>query len=501
MSQEQLDNFVAITSAENEDLAKHFIEMAGGDLETAIALFFEHGGNSQLTGHNSSNSLNRETSATANVNNDEQMAQRLQGEAYQEDEDMVRPPDEARHETLVDTHVFPGAYGGIGGRFEPLRRARDMFDESRPAGIFNQRLDDDYMDDNSSTTGSEYGSSNEDDGAYEYVEEPVIELDEDGNATEFTKLVRKPKLLSKEERLALLFRPPFDIMSKVNLDGAKAKARRKNKWIMINIQDAGIFQCQALNRDLWSSKQVKKLIKPNFVFLQYQYDSRNAESYINFYGLHRKDDLPHIAILDPITGERLKQWNRTVPTPQSFMDGVNEFLQNFSLDPTASNPTVKEPTPEIDPTTLTEEQQMELAINQSLGKEPNIQSPHDEQHTEAQNIQEQAQEQVPKQEQMDEFDSIKPIKHVEPSNKPGITTRIQIRTGDGKRIVKRFNTDDNVRKIYEMVKAELDGFDSCRFSLSNHRRDDLIEKLNVTIEDAGLKNSSLLLEKIDSQED
>lgn len=495
MSQDQIDNFVAITSAENNELAKHFIEMAGGDLQTAIALFFEHGGNSQL--RNQPGNSNQ-SGTDFGASNDGDLAQRLQEEAYRNEEDFVRAPDQARHETLAETHVFPGTYGGIGGSFNPLRRAQDMFDDSRPAGVFNQRLDDDFMNDDSDSESDSADTANsEDDDAYEYVEEPVIELDEDGNVTEYTKLVKKPKAMTREQRLALLFRPPFDLMTKMNLDSAKVKARKKNKWMMINIQDSGVFQCQALNRDLWSSKEVKSLVKSNFVFLQYQYDSRNAQPYINFYGIHSKDALPHIAILDPMTGERLKQWNRTVPNPEIFIKEVNEFLGSFSLDPNAANPTVKEPTPEIDPTTLTEEQQMKLAIEQSLGNssaEPiALDGEEDAQDTS---------EVVPAQEESapDAFSNIKAVKHEEPANKPGVTTRIQVRTGDGRRIVRRFELQDPVRRIYEVIKSEIEGFDHCRFTLSDHQREDLIDKLDMTIEDAALKNSSLLLETADSAE-
>ncbi|QLQ80912.1 hypothetical protein HG537_0E02670 [Torulaspora globosa] len=483
MSQDQIDSFIAITSAENDELARHFIEMAGGDLQTAIALFFEHGGNSQLRRQAGDSG---QTGTDFGGNNDEDVAHRLQAEAYRNEEEFVRAPDQARHETLAETHIFPGTYGGIGGSFNPLRQARDMFDDARPAGVFNQRLDDDFIADgsDSESDSDDSATSSEDDDAYEYVEEPVIELDEDGNVREYTKLVKRPKAMSRERRLALLFRPPFDLMTKLNLNSAKEKARRKNKWLLVNIQDSGVFQCQALNRDLWSSKDVKKLIKTNFVFLQYQYDSPNAQPYVNFYGIQGKDSLPHIAILDPMTGERLKQWNKTVPMPENFIKEVNEFLGSFSLDPKTANPTVKEPTPEIDPTTLSEEQQMKLAIEQSLGKsnlEP-IALDEPEHNAKDNHV-------------VSAFDAIKAVKHEEPPNRPGITTRIQVRTGDGRRIVRRFETHDLVRNIYEFIKSEIDGFEECHFTLSNHQREDLIDKLDMSIEDAGLKNSSLLVEK------
>ncbi|KAL3232749.1 UBX domain-containing protein 2 [Nakaseomyces bracarensis] len=507
--QEQVDNFMAITAATDGEVAKQFIEMAGGDLETAISLYFEHGAGVSAPG-------GANAGAPAATETDNDLAERLQQEAYREEEqvDSVREPDQARHETLAETHIFPATYGGIGGAYSSLRHhtgnvAADMFDDSTPQGIFNQRLEDDYSDETSSSessssvSGSISDTDEDSDNDYEYVEEDVVEIDDDGNITEKKQLVRRLKNpITKEAKLAMLFRPPFDMMSKLNLDRAKLKARKKKKWIMVNIQDAGIFQCQALNRDVWSNKKVKRVIKKNFIFLQYQYSSRNAEPYIHFYGLNSKDDLPHIAILDPLTGERLKQWNEIVPNPNSFLEEIDEFLNEFSLDPGSKNPLVKQPTPEIDPTTLTEEQQMELAIRESLGTEatnPIAISDEDVKKTEGndasiQEDKDEEMEDVPSKDNL--FDSIEAIDHEEPEqNIPGKITRIQIRTGDGRRLVRRFYLDDTIRTIYEVIKVNLEGFTDCKFLLSNHQRENLIDKLSETIADAGLGNSSLLVEK------
>lgn len=487
ISSEDISTFQGVCGTDNDELSKHFLEMAGGDVETAISLFFEHGGERQLTGNNNSNSK---------IRSDGEIAEDLQRQTYQEN-DNYRAPDQARHETLVETNVFPSIYGGVGGSFQPLRNARDMFDQSRPSGIFNQHLEVDTLSNDDSEDDSEFTDQEnypDKDEQFEYVEETVVEIDNDGELREYTKMVRKPKPMSKETKLALLFRPPFNMMAKLDLDGARQRARKKQKWIMINIQASDIFQCQMLNRDLWSDSNLAAFIKKNFIFLQYQYDSRLAETYIQRYNLHNRDDCPHIAILDPMTGERLKQWNREVPKLSTFNEELAQFLDQFSLDPNTTNPTVKEPTPEIDPTTLSEEKQLELAIRESLGNTPSLsetsptkadeavpvtQTEHEDPHTTL-------------------FNSIKPVEHLEPDNKPGITTRIQVRTGDGKRLVRRFDAmNDTVRTIYEVIKSHWEEYSQQPFLLTTHTRENLIEKLDESINDAGLKNSSLLLEKIE----
>ena len=70
---------------------------------------------------------------------------------------------------------------------------------------------------------------------------------------------RHQELSSTQRRLANLFRPPFDIISVLNLDEAKYQGRQLKKWILINIQDSLEFQCQVLNRDFGLMKESNKL--------------------------------------------------------------------------------------------------------------------------------------------------------------------------------------------------------------------------------------------------
>ena len=58
-----------------------------------------------------------------------------------------------------------------------------------------------------------------------------------------------------------LFKPPLDIMFQGDWQMARDRAEGAKKWLLINIQDAGEFQCQILNRDVWSSEAVKTLIR------------------------------------------------------------------------------------------------------------------------------------------------------------------------------------------------------------------------------------------------
>lgn len=49
---------------------------------------------------------------------------------------------------------------------------------------------------------------------------------------------------------------------------ARDTGKTVKKWIMVNIQNVSEFSCQILNRDVWSQKSIKNLVRENFLFLQ-----------------------------------------------------------------------------------------------------------------------------------------------------------------------------------------------------------------------------------------
>lgn len=484
---EQVDTFLAITGSSDGKVAEHFIDMAGGDIETAISLFFEHGPSitTQTTGSGAGASASPQPQS--NVDDDAALAERLQNEAYQSQQAEPRAPDQAVHETLVGGDssygVFPGTFGGVGGSFGSLLNnratgAHDIFGNARP-GIFNQRDEEFGHDDDSDD------------------EDRVVEIDSEGEIIESR---RDDGLSATQRRLARIFRPPFDLIQKLDLTSGKQKARTEKKWLLVNIQDNAEFQCQVLNRDFWSNKNVKDLVKENFIFLQYQKDSRSGEEYSQFYQF---TEYPHISILDPITGERLKMWSG-VPAVNSWIQEVFDFLGQFSLELGHINPIVSHKK-KIDPSSLTEEQQLEFAISQSLGNnhedKDDVEILHGGDKTDPIQIDDPEEEAAPKElTETELFERIKPVEHPEPEANTATTTRVQIRLGDGSRQVRRFNIDDKVVVIYEVLKATVDQVKKGEGFTLTSQRENLIGKLDESISEAGLKNASILLELVDKDE-
>ena len=161
------------------------------------------------------------------------------------------------------------------------------------------------------------------------------------------------------------------MMFKGDFQSARDSATSAKKWLMVNIQDACEFQCQVLNRDVWSNAAVKTILREHFIFWQQYKESEDAQRYLTFYPV---SDWPYVAILDPRTGEHLVTWNKI--DAASFCDLVTEFLSlHPSLDPSDPEksedpePKNKKAKPSESILDCDEDAQMRAAIEASLKEE------------------------------------------------------------------------------------------------------------------------------------
>jgi hypothetical protein len=325
---------------------------------------------------------------------------------------------------------------------------------------------------------------------------------------------------SKAARLAELFRPPFELMSRLSWDDARDEGKEEQKWILVNIQDPAVFDCQALNRDIWKHEGIKETVKENFLFMQYSKDDPAGQQYIQYYFQRHEDQnaYPHIAIVDPRTGEQLKVWSGPpAPKAMDFLMQLHEFLDRYSLDVSVRNPVAKrkpEKAATLDVDRLTEEQMLELALQNSLSNGSSNAPKHEDPDDLTKSfgdISKGKGKAVAEEEVQDEetgntngacssvFGSIVSDQpHSEPAHDPATTTRIQFKHSGG-RIVRRFNVSDPVRRIYEWLKAEpIDGKAGVDLELKKSMGgSDLIESLDQTIGEAGLKNGTVMVEYLE----
>lgn len=328
----------------------------------------------------------------------------------------------------------------------------------------------------------------------------------------------KSEVSSKSNLLAEMFRPPHEIMSRLPWDDAREQGRDKEKWILVNIQDAGIFDCQVLNRDIWKNPGVMETVRENFIFMQYSKDDPRGNQYIQYYFQNRdsQDAYPHIAIVDPRTGEQVKVWSG-MPAPKApdFLMQLHEFLDRYSLNATAKNPVAKrkaEAKKETQVEKMTEEQMLEMALQNSLvGTEASRDVDPDDLTRSVGNIGH-SRTTVERDTIMSDGGEWAPVNgsstatppspyalissmhpHFEPAPDATLTTRIQFRHPTG-RVVRRFALSDPVRRIYEWLKASpLEGKEGVEFELIFLQRN-LLAALNDTIEQAGIKNGTVMVE-------
>ncbi|MBE3042887.1 thioredoxin family protein [Candidatus Bathyarchaeota archaeon] len=307
-----------------------------------------------------------------------------------------------------------------------------------------------------------------------------------------------------------LFAPPpiFD----GTWDDAREAGKKEKKWLLVNVQNNEDFHCHVLNRDIWKKNSaIWELVKENFIFNQYTGENVFSRNYINFYFRDREnmENYPHVAIVDPRTGEQVKVWSGSpFPDASDFHSQLVEFLDRYSLDAKSKNPVVKAKSRQpqaVDFDRMTEEEMLEMALQNSLnnGAEPSLQTPRTEDPDAlTKSPRPEDKEASPEPEQPTEPSRFATISannpHTEPEHDPAVTTRIQFRHSNG-RIIRRFNAQDTVRRMFEWLKADpMEGRGSTEFELKRMPQgQDLMESLDQTIEEAGLKQGTVMIEYID----
>lgn len=308
----------------------------------------------------------------------------------------------------------------------------------------------------------------------------------------------------KSNRLAEMYRPPFELMASVSsLDGLRAMGKEENKWILLNIQSPNIFDCQVLNRDIWKNEQIRQTVKENFVFKQFNKNDPQAQRYNQYYfkDVDNDDAYPHIAIMDPRTGERTKVWSGPpAPKATEFLSELHEYLDRYTLDASAKNPIAKRKSEKkkVDVDKMSEEEMMEMAIQSSLNGKAAANRDDDPDHLtkhEDAAASSNGDAQIPK--IVSPFNQISASNaHTEPAADAQDSTRIQFRHPGG-RVIRRFAMRDPVRRIYEWLKAApIETREGQPFELVFMGKN-LIDSVDDSIEEAGLKNGSVMVEFVE----
>ncbi|KAI8623848.1 hypothetical protein F5Y19DRAFT_344084 [Xylariaceae sp. FL1651] len=543
---DDVDQFMMVTGVDSERVAQGYLEISGGNAMQAIQMFFDNpelqssfnaapavppassrppasssrSGNAGLTGREDSSGVihidsddddipmtddeDEDVAAIARNAQEEEdaaMARRLQEELYGSGpgatDDGVRAPIAQTTDTLAGPDPSWSLDDGRDAAVLEQIRTRQSRQQRRipnPANPFNQTPS--IWDDPSAPPAPPNRRAT-------------------GQPTPRAALLRD------------LYRPPHDLISDATWDEARDEGKEEKKWIMVNLQDLDIFQCQVLNRDVWKDENIQALIKEHFIFLQYEKREPRAQSFVQFYfpneAHENAENYPHVSIIDPRTGEQVKVWSG-IPFPKTgeFYAELIEFLDRYSLAANSKNPVLqsKPKRQQVDVGRLTEDEMLQLAMQNSLeynggSSGSSVQDPDmlTKSNVDTDKGKERAADEViglagdsvqPQpagapdavQSAFSEISSTNP--HVEPENNPATTTRIQFRHSAG-RIIRRFAVADPVRRIYEWLKAEpFEGKQGVHFELkAMPAGTDLITQLDNTIEGAGLKQGTVMIEFIE----
>ncbi|GAB7359286.1 hypothetical protein MBLNU230_g5940t1 [Neophaeotheca triangularis] len=544
---EQIGTFCAFTSATPQQ-AQQYLALTDGNTEQAVELYFNDpnlGASApapaaSTTGQNQDRPITIDddddemdlgdddmpraggSAAQAgqpSVEDDEAMAKRLQEEMYggggsggggaagldDVDEEGVRAPMARRTETLAgpdaDWRDDPTQMRAAIAEQMAARQQR----RAAP-GIFNQRPASSIW--------------NEDDLNNPEAHRQALSR-ATGGASEQT---------SKSNLLADLFRPPFELIANLDWSSARDEGKENEKWIIVNVQDPSIFDCQVLNRDIWKNPSIKETIQEHFIFMQFNKADPQGQEYIQYYFANMRDNedaYPHIAIVDPRTGEQVKSWSGSpAPKASDFLMDLHEFLDRYSLKMDQKNPVqAKRKEKKKDIAQMSEEEMLEMAMKNSIGgggaaskeEDPDALTKAARASNGRASVPEVADtadmgpvasnEGAPgprsgslaspnKEDDDTPFSRISATNpHTEPdaSVPAPETTRIQFRYSGG-RVVRKFLLSDPVRRIYEWLKAEpVAGKEDQSFELISMGVN-LMSKLEQTIQEAGLKNATVMVE-------
>ena len=314
---EMISQFLAFTGSADSDVAKVYLEMAGGDLETAVGLFMEH----QNSGPSMASSSGvQHTAAEENTMNTASRRSRTANRSHRNwvDEDGVRAPDQSQRMRLLD---FDDAHDDDDDDDEengmPANRVTEMLMRSQAAMMMQGQFPPEFLSSafasdtsvypgartttldmrdvinraamagggsgampNASTASSTnprnqrpyYHDNDEDDDVQILDPHDDDDTDDDDDDDEVQVVGPSPPTaaVAAPQRLSDMFSPPLSLvyMGPGGFQGARNTAKDSKRWLLVNLQRDSDFACHALNRDVWRDELVDNLIRDGFIFWQ-----------------------------------------------------------------------------------------------------------------------------------------------------------------------------------------------------------------------------------------
>lgn len=274
---EQIASFLTFTSSTNEETARQYLEMAGNDLETAVGLYMEMGGENGLSGgtgvgmDNNFGAMSdtRGPSATgggaaaAPTGTDGLDAATRAAILAAQGPDggtPVRAPDQTRTMRLVGGETPFGANPLLSAVAGPHAAAMMDVNDLNAMGSATWGMDvRDNVNREAERRGRNSGTSNED----------AVDLGESDDDSEEEAVNGGRNVNAAPPSLSTMFSPPTHLMHRGGgFQGARNVAKDARRWLLVNVQSDSDFACHALNRDVWRDELVENLVREGFIFWQ-----------------------------------------------------------------------------------------------------------------------------------------------------------------------------------------------------------------------------------------
>jgi len=313
----------------------------------------------------------------------------------------------------------------------------------------------------------------------------------------FAKDWQKGPRNAKSGYLGKLFSDP-EWRFKGDLEAAKQKGARENKWLLINIQDTENFTSHCLNRDVWKDKELGPVIQASFVFYQWIRSTDTAKRIVNLY---RPTAFPCILVVDPSTGRQ--DYEFAVPeAPDKVVTLKSKLLEFLDDYPNPKvKPKMKGPAP-VAPQGMTphlshDDKLLQEALAASMAdsgahSDSAINSNHngdavqmdDEQKDAATAMEVESEEQVAAEQKLED------LLEAQPEASDANATAIRIRMPSGGVLQRLFKKDALVRQLYIWSRLSVDG--AAVSLLQTMPRLHLDDQQEKTLRELGLERATLV---------
>ncbi|KAK9749795.1 hypothetical protein RND81_02G150900 [Saponaria officinalis] len=298
---------------------------------------------------------------------------------------------------------------------------------------------------------------------------------------------------SSQDKLAALYRPPFELMHQGSFEKAKLAAAAEDKWLVANLQSTTEFSSHMLNRDTWANEAVAQTIKTNFIFWQVYDDTSEGKKVCTYYKI---ESAPVVLVIDPITGQKMRSWfgmvhpDRLLEDLLPFIDGGPK-THHSSLSNKRPRESSHKPAPKVQGNssaaveTNEEDEELQRALAASMeGLQHSVQPDSIDKDSVDTNDEGSSSMKKP----------VYPLLPEEPKADRNLICRVGIRLPDGRRVQRNFLRADPIQLLWSFCSSQLGESETRPFRLTNAipGASKVLEyDSSLTFEESGLSNSMI----------